>query len=260
MSGDGWVKLHRIIEDSRVFQNAELLKVWVWCLIKANHRDMWVPFRAGGGTTEILVKSGQFIFGRKTAAKKLKMKPSSVRNRIKKLENMRNVDIQTDTHPTIVTICNWEKYQGRADEGGQASGQSKDRRRTGVGQVKDTNKKVKKVKNEKKNDENLPPPSAAGLHQACVDWFCEEYEKQMGIAYEFRGGRDGKAIKDLIEKYEPDEIKSMAKAMFEDDWWREQASPVVLWDQRNKWRLKVKGDKPQRTTAEILGIGKYAKK
>jgi ribosomal protein L16/L10AE len=142
---NGWIKLYRKSIDSRVFQNEGLWKVWTWCLLKANHKEQWVSITTGKGTNEILVKPGQFIFGRKTAAKELRMAESSVRNRIEKLKNTQKLDIKTDTHCSIISIINWESYQTeeiREDT-------QKDRQRTGKGQAKDTNKNVK---NDKEKD------------------------------------------------------------------------------------------------------------
>ena len=68
-----------------------------------------------------------------------------------KLKNMGNCDIQSDTHYSIVTICNWEKYQSNIIDLGQARGHPSDRQVTGKGQASDTNKNVKNDKNEKKN-------------------------------------------------------------------------------------------------------------
>jgi len=63
---------------SRVFQNEGLFKIWMWCLLKANHKGQWIIIKTGRGTTEVWIEPGQFIFGRLTAAKELKMKPSTV--------------------------------------------------------------------------------------------------------------------------------------------------------------------------------------
>ena len=76
---------------------------------------------------EAWVDPGQFIFGRESAAKELKMSPSTVWNRIKKLENMRNLDIESDSKYSIITIINWNTYQGREEKG--------DSQVTAIGQI-----------------------------------------------------------------------------------------------------------------------------
>jgi hypothetical protein len=107
----GYVFLHRKLIDSRVFQSEGLLKVFIWCLLKANHKEAWVPITTGRGTTEVHLKPGQFIFGRKTAAKELKMKSTTVYRRIQKLQQLFIISVKSDTHYSIITIINWDTYQ-----------------------------------------------------------------------------------------------------------------------------------------------------
>lgn len=107
----GWVKLWRKLLDSQIFQNKGLLQIAIWALLKANHKEAWVPFKTGRGETVVHLKPGQFIFGRHTAAKDLKMPPSSFRYRLKLLENAQFLDTQPDSHYSIGTIVNWETYQ-----------------------------------------------------------------------------------------------------------------------------------------------------
>jgi hypothetical protein len=38
---DSWFRLYRRLEHSQVFQNAELLQLWVWCLMRANYKERW---------------------------------------------------------------------------------------------------------------------------------------------------------------------------------------------------------------------------
>jgi len=152
---NGYLKMARILKDSAVFNNEKWLKVWIWCLIKANHQPTNVPVQTGRGTTVVKLQRGQFIFGRKKAAKDLNMKPSTVRNILEKLKNLRNLDTQPDTHFTIITICNYDFYQDDDNYKGQAEGQPKDRQRTGKGQPKDTDNNEKNVNNEKKRESPL---------------------------------------------------------------------------------------------------------
>lgn len=139
----GYVKLYRKTTDSRIFQNEGLLKFWVWCLLKANHEEAWVSFKMGTGVTEVHLLPGQFIFGRKSAAKELNMSPSTVRNRMEKLKKIQKLDIRKDTHCSIITIINWGSYQG----GNKKEDKRKDRQGTPRGQAEDTNKNYKNEKN-----------------------------------------------------------------------------------------------------------------
>lgn len=139
----GWIKLWRKTLSSKVFTNDGLLKTWIWCLLKANHKPEWVSIKTGKGSTEIYIDTGQFVYGRHEAARQLSTSPSTVRNRIEKLRNMQNLDIQKTAHYSIISICNWEQYQ--------VIGQAEDNQRTTKGQPKDTYKKDKKDKKDKED-------------------------------------------------------------------------------------------------------------
>ena len=123
VDSQGFVVLYRKIVKSEVWANADLLKVFLWCVLKANHEDNWIPVKTGRGETTIPIKRGQFLFGRKKAAKELRMKPSSVRDRMKKLKNMQNIDIKPDTHYSVVTVCNYDSYQNKKTSIQQATRQ-----------------------------------------------------------------------------------------------------------------------------------------
>lgn len=139
-SNDGYVPLFRKSLESQVFQSPHLWKVWCWCLLKASHKDRWVSMKTGKGDMQVEIKEGQFIFGRESAARELRMRPSSVRNRIVKLSKLQNLNIKTDRQFSIITICNWGGYRelmfgDRTDK------------RTAKGQAKDTDNNVNNVNN-----------------------------------------------------------------------------------------------------------------
>lgn len=146
----GWIRLWRQIMDSNVWQNAELCKVFCWCLLRANHSPRWVSVKTGRGETTVRVESGQFIFGRTTAVRQLGMKPSSVYNRMRKLEKLGNVNTLSLGYGTLVTVCNWSRYQGSKTGVFEDGEQPSDNQGTTKEQALNTNKKVKKDKNVKK--------------------------------------------------------------------------------------------------------------
>lgn len=104
-----------------MWANSQLWQLWCYCLLRANHEDNWVNIKTGRGETEVLVKAGQFLFGRNTAGRALKQKPISVYRRLKKLSRMGNLNLKPNTHYTTVSICNWNTYQSLKSFHGQAS-------------------------------------------------------------------------------------------------------------------------------------------
>lgn len=104
---DGYIKLDRNLLRNSVFQNEKLLKVWMWCLLKAFHK----PAKALIGLKTVHIQKGQFCTGRHKAASELNMTPSTVWKYLKVLQNLEKIDITSNSKFSVVTVVNWEFYQ-----------------------------------------------------------------------------------------------------------------------------------------------------
>ena len=151
----GWIKLHRKILDSRVFANEGLLKVWVYCLCRANHQTNYVDIKTGKGKTEVEVSAGDFIFGRHSASRDLNMNPSTLYKRMQKLQDIGNINIQSNSHYSVVSVCNWETYQDSENREEQPKEQASNNQVTGREQASNTDKNVNNDKNDKKNHKSV---------------------------------------------------------------------------------------------------------
>ena len=100
---NGYIKLHRKILDNGVFADAELLKVFVWCILKANTEPNVVYGRK--------VDTGQFITGRVSAAEELRLKPSTVYKRMQVLKKQGYIEIDSNTKNSLVTVVKYKSYQ-----------------------------------------------------------------------------------------------------------------------------------------------------
>ncbi len=99
----GYIKLHRKILDNGVFADAELLKVFVWCILKANTTPNVVYGRK--------VDVGEFITGRITASEELYLKPSTIYKRLQRLKSQGYIDISSTTKNSLITVVNYKSYQ-----------------------------------------------------------------------------------------------------------------------------------------------------
>ena len=131
----GWIKLHRKIINSTVFDNEKLLKVRIWCLLKATHDE----YEQLVGRQIVNLQKGQFVTGRNAASKELKMTPSTTWDYLKVLERNQNIDIKSNNKYSIVTIVNWELYQ--------SENEISDNKSTTNQQQINTNKNIKNNKN-----------------------------------------------------------------------------------------------------------------
>jgi len=135
----GYVRIYRKILENPIWTNAKLLQIWIWCLLKANHRANTFIWNG-----EIMtLREGEFITGRDTGSKEVGLSPSGFYKNIQLLEKFSYISVNSNNRFTHITIINWAKYQGRLDNGNN--------KRTTKEQQKDTNNNEKNEKNEKKN-------------------------------------------------------------------------------------------------------------
>lgn len=146
-SSDGWVKLWRKTQRSEVFSDPVIFKLWCLCLMKANHKIEYISIK--GIARPIKLNPGQFITGRfslhedyhQGKKRKKHISPLTLWRKLKILENMQNLNIESRSVCSIITISNWEQYQ-------QGEQRVNNGRTTGEQRV-NTNKNEKNNKNDK---------------------------------------------------------------------------------------------------------------
>ena len=142
----GWIKLHRKITENPVWQDPRMLKLWIYCLTKATHKE----HEQMVGTQIIELQPGQFITGRnalaeefnKGAKKEQRVSPVSLWRWLRKFEEWQMLNIKITNKYSVVTVKKWDEYQQNE--------QQVNIKRTSNDQQVNTNKNVKNDKNEKK--------------------------------------------------------------------------------------------------------------
>lgn len=111
-----WLKIHRKIVRSAVFADAELFKLWVLCLVKANWKDCTVFWE--GLKTPIHLERGQFVTGRQAlhaeyyGNRRVQRKsPRTVWRWLHTLQSLHNIRLDSVQAFTVVTIVNYDTYQ-----------------------------------------------------------------------------------------------------------------------------------------------------
>lgn len=108
----GFLAWPRGMENSPFWQNPRLLKVLLWVLSKANYKEKWLSIPTGKGPTEVHIRPGEFVYGRKTASKQLKIPETTLRRYMNKLAKYGVITIkQADVHYSIVTVLDYYEYQ-----------------------------------------------------------------------------------------------------------------------------------------------------
>lgn len=137
-----FIKVHRKLLASNVFRNEKLLKVFMYCLLKATY----IEYEQTVGRQTVLLKPGQFIFGRKKAALELDMKESTIRDYMNLLKYDNTLDIKSTNKYSVVTVINWGFYQGREENPDNNPDNKNDSKRT-ANQHKQEVKELKELNN-----------------------------------------------------------------------------------------------------------------
>jgi DNA-binding transcriptional MerR regulator len=133
----GWIKLHRKFLDWEWFNKSEAVHLFLYMLIKANHKDA----KWQGND----VKRGQFISSLGNISNATGISIQQIRTILKKLEKTNEIEVKSTSQFTIVTICKYESYQDENETTNKPltnNQQTTNKRST-------TNKNDKKEKNEK---------------------------------------------------------------------------------------------------------------
>ena len=175
--GNGWIKLHRSIDDWYATNDPKRAWLWITLLLLASHKQK--EFIFSGETIRLDV--GQFITGRNSLSERTGISPSTIERYLKEFEDRGQIEQQKDSRKRLITIVKYNDYQ------------NVDSKRTADGQHVDTINKDKKDKKEKNIAKKKIPPL-----QTDVQTYCVERNNGINVSkfisyYEARGWMMGKS-------------------------------------------------------------------
>jgi len=105
---NGWIKLHRkILDNPIVMKDADHLAVWIYLLLNASHKGYPALF----GGKKVILQPGQLITGRLKIAEVTGVQSNKVYRILNLLKNEHQIEQQTSSKNSLITITNWELYQ-----------------------------------------------------------------------------------------------------------------------------------------------------
>lgn len=138
---DGWVKIYRSILTWEWYSDINVRVLFIHLLLKANH----APNRWQG----IEIQTGQLVTSLSKLEAETGLSQKKIRNALKKLEKTGELGTQKGRAYTLITICNYARYQGDITEEGTPKGT----RGAHEGHTKGTQRATNKNdKNEKNNN------------------------------------------------------------------------------------------------------------
>ncbi|KDE26830.1 putative phage regulatory protein [Bacillus safensis FO-36b] len=157
----GWIKLHRKLRENPVFNNPNLLRLWLICLTEASHKHHQQMI----GNQVVELEPGQFVTGRYDIAEMFNhglRKSDQVTGKVtvyrwlEKLEEMNFLSIKKSNKFSVVTINKWALYQQENNEVDHQNDHQMNIKRSSDEHQMITNKNVKNVKNVYEEEEREP--------------------------------------------------------------------------------------------------------
>ena len=99
-----YIKLCDKIVDWEWFTDGNMLKVWLYLLVKAQYAD--------GKYRGVEVKRGQLLTGRKLIASETRLSEQQVRTCINRLKSSGQITIESTNQYSLITIIKYDDYQG----------------------------------------------------------------------------------------------------------------------------------------------------
>lgn len=133
----GWIKLHRDFLDWEWYDDGNMVRLFIHLLLRANYEDK--KWRG------IIIKRGQLVTSIANLAAETGLSVKNVRTCLEKLQTTEEIGKQSASKFTIITICNYGKYQDQQEAEGQTNG--KQTANEGQANGKQTASKGQQLKN-----------------------------------------------------------------------------------------------------------------
>ena len=102
-----YIKLHRKLLYSECFKKPEHLKLWIYCLLRANHADSDIFH--GGKMVKVL--RGSFITGRHKMSEDTGISERKIRTFLESKKATKDLSIESTKQYSVITVCNYRDYQ-----------------------------------------------------------------------------------------------------------------------------------------------------
>ncbi len=135
---EGWIKLHRQFVSWEWFDNSDMVKLFIFLLMSANHNpNSW---------RGVNINRGQYLTGLNSLSDKTKISIQTLRTCLKRLEKTGEINTKVTNKYRLITVCNYDSYQ----DGVQATNKQPNRQLTSNQQATNSKQECKKENNEKK--------------------------------------------------------------------------------------------------------------
>jgi E3 ubiquitin-protein ligase DOA10 len=150
---EGWIKLHRKMEDWEWSSNPVILALFIHLLLMANYEEK----RWQG----ILIPVGSFITSIVKLSVLVGVSQQKMRTALKKLESTGEISMKSTNRFTMITVCKYDSYQSKEDTEQQTNNkritnkqQTNNKQITNKQQTNNNNIRNKEIKNIRSKEYN----------------------------------------------------------------------------------------------------------
>ena len=229
MTMEGWIKIHRGLLDWEWYSDTNCVRLALHLLLKANFQT-----RRWRGIT---IERGQLVTSRSMLARETGLSEREVRTAVSKLEKSDFLTSRATSSYTVVTICNYERYQSSDNTERPACGPAYDQEETNCRPTTDqratTTEESKKVRREEYTTHTVssekgvaggkPAGPSAELTEAAdalLVWIGERFPQIAAMAEPFTRQQ----LVWMFRKYDVEDIRRLVAAMDNKGAWKNRSA------------------------------------
>lgn len=230
---NGWIKIHRRLLEWEWYDDDNMFRLWIHLLLKASPTDReW---------HNIELKRGQYVTSLSELSEETGLSKRNLRTCIERLKNDTQIDTQTTHQYTIITICNYDKYQVTEDverhtNDTQADTQATHKAKEQKERDKESNKEINKEKKESPQEEkkhSIECQEKDAAHAATLTQKRKEAFYQTIIPYINKYSKE--MLRDFFD-YWSETNRSQTKMRFEQQPTWEVGKRLATWARNDKHR------------------------
>ena len=148
----GWIKLHRKMVDWEWYTDAKVFRLFIHLILTVNYE--YSRYRGH------LIPRGSRVFGRLKLSEETGLSEQELRTALDKLKSTSEITIKSTNKFSIVTVCNYDKYQ-QLDNDNQPASQPSTQPTTN--QPLTTSKEVKNIRSKERDSTGTKPKNGFDL-------------------------------------------------------------------------------------------------
>jgi hypothetical protein len=266
----GWVKLQRQLLTWEWFKTTNMVHLFVYLLLKANHtKGLWQG---------IEIQRGQLITGIKSLQNDTNISQQTLRTCLKRLQKTEEINIQSTNKYSIITIINYESYQDEEITTNKQPNKQLTSNQQATNKQLTTNNNNKELKNNKNNKEykelllsEINISDFTNINQKYFEITLAFYElfknnlTEAGATLKNISKAKGTWIDEIrliieTDKYTIEDLQQVYSFLQINDFWKKNIlSTSKLRKQMDNLKLQIKnginkGNNQKRDVAELAGI------